>query len=113
MEQRLRRGLELFNEGRFFESHEVLEEAWTPESGPRRQFLQAVIHVAVGFHHWERHNLAGARRQLHKALDKLESYLPVWEGVDTQQLYRDILASLDCIERGEKAQACKIGFQPV
>ena len=34
----LQRGIELYNAGEFFEAHEVLEEAWTPERGPRRLF---------------------------------------------------------------------------
>ena len=40
MDRLLRRGIQLFNDGEFFECHEVLEEAWTPERGPRRLFLQ-------------------------------------------------------------------------
>jgi len=48
MDPLLHRGIELFNDAKFFECHEVLEEAWTPERGPRRLFLQALIHVAVG-----------------------------------------------------------------
>jgi uncharacterized protein len=48
MEERLSQGIELFNRCEFFRCHEVLEEVWRFERGCRRQFLQAVIHVAVG-----------------------------------------------------------------
>ena len=40
MDPLLRRGIQLFNDGECFECHEELEEAWTPERGPRRLFLQ-------------------------------------------------------------------------
>ena len=100
MDPLLERGIHLFNAGEFFECHEVLEEAWTPESNPRRLFLQSLIHVAVGFYHCQRGNPVGASRQLRKALRKMEAYLPMWEGVDTALLYRDAGDRLARIEAG-------------
>jgi predicted metal-dependent hydrolase len=100
MDERLRTGIELFNNREFFDCHEVLEEAWTPERGPRREFLQALIHVAVGFHHCQRGNSAGACGQLHKGLRKLAGYLPECEGIDTERLHRETLAVLERIEAG-------------
>ena len=99
-DERLERGIRLFNEGRFFECHEVLEEAWQPERGPRRLFLQSLIHVAVALYHAERNNPEGATRQLRKALRKLAPYLPAREGIDTAWLYRDALRVLEQIEAG-------------
>jgi predicted metal-dependent hydrolase len=98
MDELLRRGIDLFNSGEYFVCHEVLEEAWTPERGPRRLFLQSLIHVAVGFYHSTRGNPVGACRQLRKALRKMEPYLPVCEGVDTALLYREageVLAQIE------------------
>ena len=60
MEDRFQEGIRLFNHRKFFECHEVLEEVWTPERGPRRLFLQSLIHVAVGFYHHGRRNPLGA-----------------------------------------------------
>jgi hypothetical protein len=94
------RGIRLFNAGEFFECHEVLEEEWTPERGPRRLFLQSLIHVAVGLYHAERGNPVGASRQLRKALLKLAGYLPECEGVDTARLYREAGEALAHIEGG-------------
>jgi predicted metal-dependent hydrolase len=82
MDELLQRGIRLFNNREFFQCHEVLEEAWTPERGPRRLFLQALIHLAVGFYHCERSNSAGASSQLQKGLHKLALYLPSSEGID-------------------------------
>jgi uncharacterized protein len=100
MDERLSNGIARFNRREFFECHEVLEEAWTPERGPRRLFLQALIHVAVGLYHCQRGNPAGAIGQLRKALRKLTPYLPVYEGVDTARLQRDAVAVLEQVEAG-------------
>jgi predicted metal-dependent hydrolase len=100
MDPLLERGIALFNHGEYFECHEVLEEAWTPECGPRRLFLQSLIHMAVGFYHNERGNPPGALRQLRKGLRKLAAYLPVCERVDTARLEREVLAVLREIEGG-------------
>lgn len=102
------RGIRLFNAGEFFECHEVLEEEWTPERGPRRLFLQSLIHVAVGLYHAERGNPVGASRQLRKALRKLAHYLPECEGVDTARLYREAGEVLARIEAGDEAQPVRI-----
>jgi predicted metal-dependent hydrolase len=96
----LQEGIRLFNERKFFECHEALEEEWTPLRGPRRLFLQSLIHLAVGLYHAGRDNPAGAIRQLRKGLRKLAGYLPVCESIDTARLYREMLAVLERIEAG-------------
>jgi predicted metal-dependent hydrolase len=100
MDKYLQRGIRLFNDEEFFQCHEVLEEAWKPEREPRRLFLQALIHLAVGHYHCQRGNPIGARRQLHKGLKKLAKYLPACEGIDTSRLYQESLAALEQIEAG-------------
>ncbi len=100
MDDLLREGILLFNAGEFFACHEVLEEAWTHERGPRRLFLQAIIHVAVGLYHWQRGNAAGAAGQVGKALRKLTGYLPSYEGIDTTRLYADALTIATLIDAG-------------
>ena len=92
-------GIELFNRREFFECHEVLEEIWTPSTGPERLFLQALIHFAVGFYHHQRGNQAGAERQLRKGLKKIEGYLPEFEGVATGKLQAAVKRRLETIER--------------
>lgn len=100
MDPLLERGIALFNHGEYFECHEVLEEAWTPESGKRRLFLQSLIHLAVGFYHNTRGNPAGALRQLRKGLRKLAGYVPVCERVDTARLEREVILVVEAIENG-------------
>jgi len=101
VDPRLQEGIRLFNHREFFACHEVLEEVWTPERGPRRLFLQSLIHVAVGFYHHGRGNAAGAERQLRKALRKMAAYLPECEGLDTARLYGEAQSVLRAIEAGD------------
>ena len=105
MDPRLQHGIDLFNRREFFVCHEVLEEIWTHERGPRRLFLQAVIHFAVAFYHDQRGNPVGATRQLRKGLRKLAPTCPQCEGIDTAQLYRDGLGRgrTDRDRRGARA----------
>jgi len=87
----LQQGIALFNEGAYFEAHEVLESAWMKAAPADRFFLQAVIHMAVAWHHATQGNPPGALRQVHKGLKKLAGYLPRREEVDTLALYRDAI----------------------
>jgi predicted metal-dependent hydrolase len=100
LDPRLQHGIELFNRREFFVCHEVLEEIWTPERGPRRLFLQSLIHFAVAFYHDQRGNPLGATRQLRKGLRKIAAYLPECEGIDTAGLERDGRAALVVTEAG-------------
>ena len=100
MYELLQKGIRLFNNRKFFQCHEVLEEAWIPERGPRRLFLQALIHLAVGLYHCERANPMGASRQLRKGLKKLAAYLPSCESIDTARLYQESREALERIEAG-------------
>jgi predicted metal-dependent hydrolase len=98
MDPRVLHGIHLFNTRQYFVCHEVLEEVWTPERGPRRLFLQSLIHLAVGLYHWEQYNPVGAVRQFRKGLRKLAAYLPECEGIDTARLYGDASRVLEIIE---------------
>ena len=112
MDDLLHRGIQLFNGRQFFACHEVWEEVWTPERGPRRLFLQSLIHFAVALYHTERGNSLGAGRQLRKGLRKLAAYLPLCEGIDTARLHADGLIALDCIEAGGWFEVPRIHLSP-
>lgn len=62
----------LFNQGDFFECHEVLEDLWRPLSPScEKTFLQGLLQVGVGFHHWRNGNLTGAKNLLEAGCEKL------------------------------------------
>jgi len=64
-------GIDLFNEGRFFECHEAWEEIWKRSDGEVKLFYQGMIQAAVAILHAQRGNLEGARSLYEKASAKL------------------------------------------
>jgi predicted metal-dependent hydrolase len=90
----LSEGINFFNEGRFFEAHEVWEDLWRDSGGPLRLFYQGLVQAAVGLHHLSHGNLDGARSVLHRATEKLEQYPPVFCGVDNAGLVTDLEKAL-------------------
>ena len=82
----LERAIEQFNRGEYFECHETIEDIWVEETGPRKQFLQGILHVAVGLLHLERGNLSGSLSQFGKALAKLRPHRPDRDGIDLERL---------------------------
>lgn len=47
-------GIDLFNEGKFWESHEEWEKIWTESTGTDRLFYQALIQTAAALVHVQR-----------------------------------------------------------
>jgi uncharacterized protein len=66
-------GIDLFNQGRFFECHEAWEEVWKRADGEPKLFYQGLIQAAVAILHAQRGNLEGARSLYEKASAKLEA----------------------------------------
>lgn len=82
-------GVRLWNEHRFFECHDKLEEAWKevkqekksePAKDPRRDFVHGVILLAVAYHHWRKGNRVGALRKRDEAMERLRRYPRVFGG---------------------------------
>jgi len=79
----LRRFIELYAEGRFWDSHEVLEEPWRNN---RSDLYQGLILYASAWVHWERRNAHGVRAQLSKALERLSGYPEAYLGCDVRSI---------------------------
>ncbi len=84
------RGIEEFNRGRYFESHEVWEALWKKESGPKRRFYQGLIQAAVALHHLGRGNRRGARSLVARARGSLDAYRPRCLGLDVDGFLADV-----------------------
>jgi hypothetical protein len=114
MSAQLRKGIEEFNSQYYFEAHDTWEELWREASGPERLFLQGLIQVAVGMYHREHGNLRGAEGQLSKALSKLALYLPVYQGILTEELTKKVRECLDDLLAvpGKNSPAWKPKFVP-
>ncbi|MGH9934683.1 MAG: DUF309 domain-containing protein, partial [Blastocatellia bacterium] len=84
------RGIELFNAGRFFESHEALEEIWLKSEGAERELLHALIQSAAALYHFQRGALKGALSVYRRAQRKLAALPPTVMGLDTKAFAREL-----------------------
>lgn len=86
----------LFNAELFFEVHEILEPLWRRAEGDLRAFLQGLVQVAVGLHHWSTGNMRGAASLFAEGNAKLRRFRPEAWGVELATFCADV-------ERAEKA----------
>ena len=84
------KGIALFNECDFFESHEAWEELWANYRGPSRAFYQGLIQTAVALHHFGNGNIRGARKLFVTSRNYLEPYRPKHQGVDLERLWAEM-----------------------
>ncbi len=96
-----KQGVNLFNQGKFFEAHEVLEDVWRTASGLEKQFLQGLIQVAVALHHHSTGNIVGARSLLLRAGHKLEGCPDHFQGIKLEELRRSMAAWSAALAAGE------------
>lgn len=83
-------GLDLFNEGEWFEAHEAWEDAWRLASGERKRFYQGLIQAAVTLEHLRRGNPRGVR-SVHASMKTKFVGLPdVYRGVNVRRLLEDV-----------------------
>jgi predicted metal-dependent hydrolase len=85
-DQRFTQGVQHFNNGEYFEAHEIWEELWNEASGARHAFLQGLIQVAVALHHAGNANWGGTRKLLSRALGYLEKGISESDPVDIAAL---------------------------
>jgi len=83
-------GIDLFNEGRFFECHEAWEEIWKRSDGEPKLYYQGLIQAAVAILHAQRGNLEGARSLYEKASTKLDQLPPEHMGLAVGELRTDL-----------------------
>lgn len=83
-------GIRLFNEGEFFEAHEVLEDAWRATPREDKAFLQGLVQLAVAFHHFSTGNTVGAASVLKKGKCNLENYPGLYQGVELASLLNEL-----------------------
>ena len=81
-------GIERFNQGDYYASHDAWESLWLERFGEEKDFLQGLILSAVALHHYSRGNLRGARSRFRLALEKLGKYPPEYWGVDLKNFLR-------------------------
>src|SRR6267378_7338545 len=110
-----RDGIRLFNEEYFFEAHEHLEGLWHLEHGEGRAFLQGLIQICAGFHHFQNGNFIGALALLQRGQDKMRKYPARYMGIDAGTLLVKVENARQEIERiyRRETDAGKIVFPKI
>ncbi len=83
----------LFNDERFWETHEEVEALWKTKHGQEKEMLQGFILVAVAFVHLQKDEAEIFISVLKRALKKLEVPINKYEGLDIE-LLRDRVRSI-------------------
>jgi len=92
-EETLREGIDLFNQERFWEAHEILEEIWHPATGVERDIIQGLILTAAALVHYQKNEKAVCVSILGRAMEKLGK-LDNFKGLDIRRLRTDIEQTL-------------------
>lgn len=101
------RGIEHFNEGDFFEAHEVWEDAWNGTSGRRSDFYRGLIQMAVALEHYRRLNGLGVRKVFASAKQLWAPLPDHYMGLDLRDFERQMeqaLADVLAAPRGTPVQ---------
>jgi predicted metal-dependent hydrolase len=70
--KKMMEGVRLYNQGKFWECHEELEDHWLADMGDDARYVYwVVIQVATALYHHADGNLAGAKGMLNKAKEKI------------------------------------------
>lgn len=85
-EEIIREARSFWEEERYWEVHETLEEIWRREGGAEKELLQGIILVAAALVHYQRHELDVCLRMLQKALPKLKWNNEAYHGIGIREL---------------------------
>lgn len=97
IDPRFKKGLKLFNQGEFFECHDIIEELWleTPKDDRWRDLYKGVIQAAAAIYQHERGIPSGAEGLRRTSLGYLKKYEPEALGLNVSKLVKEMK---DCFE---------------
>jgi predicted metal-dependent hydrolase len=84
-----REGIELFNQGEYYEAHEPLEEAWMKTDSPERDLYQGILQIGLAYYQITRGNYRGALKMFHRGFRNLSPLGESLMGIDLTQLQAD------------------------
>jgi hypothetical protein len=93
-EDAIRLGVKLFNEERYWESHEALEIAWRRFTGVEKEVLQGIILIAAALVHLQKNEPEVALSVLQRGYGKLSASQGMKFGVDIAAMKQKIASML-------------------
>ena len=102
MDARLREGIRLFNDGRFFDCHEVLEGFYQEAEDVNKPFLEGLIELAAAFRLFcDFGEVKGPVRMIYQALIRLENFQPAFLQIRVNDLFQAAEAWAKAAEASE------------
>ena len=108
VDHRFKQAVELFNNGEWYEAHDVIEELWHETAEPHRRSLQGVLQVAVAQLHLQRDNRRGATILFGEALGRLKRPGTPDLGLDIQGLCSCVEQRLRSLQQDEDPELCTV-----
>jgi predicted metal-dependent hydrolase len=115
MDARLRDGIGLFNDRKFFECHEVLEDYYQDSELETKPFLEGLIQLAAAFRMFiDFGEVKGPVRAIYQALIRFENYQPTYLQVRVKDFTAEIEAWAKAAEaKGAQPSAANIPKIPL
>ncbi|MFH7242645.1 MAG: DUF309 domain-containing protein [Spirulina sp.] len=79
-------GITLFNQGEYYDCHDVLEALWIEADPTEKPFYQGILQIAVGLYHLGNRNWRGATILLGEGVNRLRPFEPSYGGVAVADL---------------------------
>ncbi|HWO75811.1 MAG TPA: DUF309 domain-containing protein [Bacillus sp. (in: firmicutes)] len=94
----------------YFECHEVLEDYWKSPEGHSERIWVGLIQTAVGFYHYRRENLTGAKKMFEKSINtlKLEQDAIKKLGLDAERYFNLLDVQIKKIERNDPYESVNL-----
>ncbi|KZZ83420.1 DUF309 domain-containing protein [Bacillus sp. SJS] len=73
-----------FNEGDFYTCHDLLEEMWLTDKS--NLFLKGLLQMSVALYHYSYGNLKGSRAMMRAGRQYIQSYRPIYWGIDLEKV---------------------------
>ena len=104
IDPRFKKGLELFNEGEYFECHEVIEDLWleTDPKDPHRDLYKGVIQAAAAIYQFDRGILSGAIGLFETSIKYLSRYEPKALGLRVTPLIKELKVCFKPLEAWDR-----------
>jgi uncharacterized protein len=92
------RGIALFNQGKFFDAHEVLEDVWRAAPQEEKKIWQGLVQAAVALHHYSTGNRVGMRSVMVRAMKNLAGHPRSFHGIDVPRLLESLARWLEAFD---------------
>jgi hypothetical protein len=106
----LKKGIDEFNNGDYFDCHETLEELWMVEADSDRTFYQGLLQLSVGCFHLLNENYRGAGSQWRRGCAKLEKFSERHLGVDVKSLLAQMRRCQEMLQRTQSGPEGQFDF---